>query len=76
MKVLVLGGDGFCGWPASLKLSSENHEVVIVDNFLRRKIDKELKTNSANFCILSHLIKVYFVSLALINAKGILFFFA
>ena len=46
MKILVLGGDGFCGWPASLKLSSENHEVVIVDNFLRRKIDKELKTNS------------------------------
>ena len=46
MKVLVLGGDGFCGWPASLKLSSENHEVVIVYNFLRRKIDKDWTTNS------------------------------
>ena len=46
MKIIVLGGDGFCGWPASLKLSKENHDIVIVDNFLRRKIDKELKTNS------------------------------
>ncbi len=34
MKVLVLGGDGFCGWPASLHLSARGDDVVIVDNLL------------------------------------------
>ena len=28
MKVLVLGGDGFCGWPISLRLSAAGHDVV------------------------------------------------
>ena len=45
-KVIVCGGDGFCGWPTSLRLASEGHEVMIIDNLLRRKIDKELGTNS------------------------------
>nr|MBA3491406.1 NAD-dependent dehydratase [Rubrobacteraceae bacterium]MBA3617151.1 NAD-dependent dehydratase [Rubrobacteraceae bacterium] len=42
MKVLVLGGDGFCGWPTSLHLSAQGYEVAIVDNLSRRKIDVEL----------------------------------
>lgn len=42
MKVLILGGDGFCGWPTSLHLSNLGHEVVIVDNLSRRNIDNEL----------------------------------
>jgi UDP-sulfoquinovose synthase len=42
MRVLVLGGDGYCGWPTSLHLSDAGHEVVIVDNFVRRTIDHEL----------------------------------
>ncbi len=46
MKVLVLGGDGFCGWPTSLHLSSEGHDVTIVDNLSRRKIDLELEASS------------------------------
>jgi UDP-sulfoquinovose synthase len=46
MRVLVLGGDGFCGWPTSLHLSDEGHEVVIVDNLSRRNIDNELEVNS------------------------------
>lgn len=46
MKIIVLGGDGFCGWPTSLKLASAGHEVVIVDNLSRRKIDVELNSNS------------------------------
>jgi len=45
-KILVLGGDGFCGWPTSLHLSKLGHEVEIVDNLSRRKIDVELATNS------------------------------
>lgn len=46
MKILVLGGDGFCGWPTSLYLSKMNHDVVIVDNLSRRKIDIELEVES------------------------------
>ncbi|MHB8246298.1 MAG: NAD-dependent epimerase/dehydratase family protein [Acidimicrobiales bacterium] len=46
MRVLVLGGDGFCGWPTSLHLSDNGHDVVIVDNLSRRNIDNELEVNS------------------------------
>ena len=46
MKVLVLGGDGFCGWPSALHLSERGHDVVIVDNLSRRKIDIELEVDS------------------------------
>jgi UDP-sulfoquinovose synthase len=46
MKVLVLGGDGFCGWPTSLHLSDLGHEVTIVDNLSRREIDIELEVES------------------------------
>jgi len=46
VRVLVLGGDGFCGWPTSLYLSARGHEVAIVDNLSRRKIDIELETDS------------------------------
>ena len=46
MKIAVLGGDGFCGWPASLHLSEIGHDVVIVDNLSRRRIDEELGAQS------------------------------
>jgi UDP-sulfoquinovose synthase len=46
VKVLVLGGDGFCGWPTSLHLSKCGHDVAIVDNLSRRNIDNELECNS------------------------------
>ncbi len=46
MRVLVLGGDGFCGWPTSLYLSSRGHEVTILDNLSRRKIDVDLEVGS------------------------------
>ena len=46
MRIFVLGGDGFCGWPTSLKLAKEGHEVYIIDNQSRRQIDKELNSNS------------------------------
>ncbi len=46
MKILVLGGDGFCGWPTSLHLSAAGHEVVIADNFARRNADIELEASS------------------------------
>jgi len=46
MKILVLGGDGFCGWPTSLYLSDAGHDICIVDNLSRRKIDINLETES------------------------------
>lgn len=45
-KVIILGGDGFCGWPTALKLSKEGYEVTILDNLSRRKIDIELECES------------------------------
>mmetsp|Transcript_17334 Transcript_17334/g.35208 ORF Transcript_17334/g.35208 Transcript_17334/m.35208 type:complete len:441 (-) Transcript_17334:124-1446(-) len=45
-KVLVLGGDGFCGWPTSLYLSDKGHKITIVDNLSRRNIDNELGAQS------------------------------
>jgi len=44
--VIVLGGDGFCGWPTALHLSNLGYDVVIVDNLSRRKIDIELEAGS------------------------------
>ena len=46
MRVLILGGDGFCGWPTSLHLSQRGHDVTIVDNFARRNADIELEASS------------------------------
>jgi len=45
-KVFVLGGDGFCGWPTAVHLSDKGHDVVIIDNLSRRKIDVELGASS------------------------------
>jgi UDP-sulfoquinovose synthase len=42
MKIAVLGGDGYCGWPTALYLSAKGHEVSIVDNYIRRQWDHEL----------------------------------
>ena len=46
MRILILGGDGFCGWPTTLHLSNAGHDVVIVDNLSRRNIDNELEVQS------------------------------
>ncbi|WP_347551924.1 NAD-dependent epimerase/dehydratase family protein [Pseudalkalibacillus hwajinpoensis] len=46
MRIIVAGGDGFCGWPTALHLSKQGHEVTIVDNMVRRKWDDELRSNS------------------------------
>ncbi len=46
MRVLVLGGDGFCGWPTALHLSAKGWDVGIVDNLSRRNIDNELEVQS------------------------------
>ena len=41
MRVLVLGGDGYLGWPTSMHLSAHGHEVMAVDNYMRRNLSRE-----------------------------------
>jgi UDP-sulfoquinovose synthase len=42
MKIVVLGGDGYCGWATALYMAKKGHDVTIVDNFVRRQWDYEL----------------------------------
>ena len=44
--VLVLGADGYLGWPTALHLSAQGHDVVAVDNLIRRRWDREGGTAS------------------------------
>ena len=46
MRILVLGGDGYLGWPTALHLSKRGHDVGIVDNMIRRHYDDEMGANS------------------------------
>jgi UDP-sulfoquinovose synthase len=46
MRVLILGGDGFCGWPTALHFSARGHDVAVLDNYSRRRWDDELGTGS------------------------------
>ena len=46
MKVIIFGGDGFCGWPTALHLSNKGYDVLIVDNLSHRNIDNELELQS------------------------------
>jgi UDP-sulfoquinovose synthase len=46
MRILILGGDGYLGWPTALHLSARDHEVAVVDNLVRREYDAELGTSS------------------------------
>jgi UDP-sulfoquinovose synthase len=45
-KILVLGGDGYLGWPTAMNLSAAGHDVTVVDNFLRRAMATELGAES------------------------------
>jgi UDP-sulfoquinovose synthase len=46
MRVLILGGDGYLGWPTALRFSASGHEVAVVDNFSRRRWHREHGTDS------------------------------
>ena len=45
MNVLILGGDGYLGWPTAMDFAAAGHSVTVVDNYLRRRIAEE--TDSA-----------------------------
>jgi UDP-sulfoquinovose synthase len=46
VRILVLGGDGFLGWPSALHLSAHGHEVAVADSMIRRRYDTELGVES------------------------------
>ncbi len=41
MRVLILGGDGYLGWPTAMHLTAKGHEVAVADNYLRRRLCRE-----------------------------------
>lgn len=41
MRILILGGDGYLGWPTAMHLSAKGHEVAVLDNYLRRNLARE-----------------------------------
>lgn len=41
MRILILGGDGYLGWPTAMHLSGQGHEVAIADNYLRRNLMRD-----------------------------------
>jgi len=46
MRVLILGGDGYLGWPTAMRFSARGHEVAVVDDFSRRRWHEEAGTGS------------------------------
>ena len=46
MRILVLGADGYLGWPTALHLSAAGHQVAVSDNYVRRVYDEELGASS------------------------------
>src|SRR5258708_13003230 len=46
MRVCILGADGYLGWPTALHLSARGHDVIAVDNLVRRRWDRKLGTHS------------------------------
>jgi UDP-sulfoquinovose synthase len=46
MRILILGGDGYLGWPTAMRFSNRGHQVHVVDNYLRRRAHQEAGTDS------------------------------
>ncbi|MGC2122018.1 MAG: NAD-dependent epimerase/dehydratase family protein, partial [Xanthobacteraceae bacterium] len=46
MRVLILGGDGYLGWPTAMHLAARGHEVLVVDNYLRRTIAQQTRSEA------------------------------
>ena len=42
MRILILGGDGYLGWPTAMHLSAKGHDVALADNYLRRRLCREV----------------------------------
>ncbi len=51
MRVLILGGDGYLGWPTAMHLSAQGHEVAVADNYLRRNLMREEDVGPLYLCL-------------------------
>jgi UDP-sulfoquinovose synthase len=45
MRILILGGDGYLGWPTAMHLAAKGHEVIVADNYLRRRLCREVNVS-------------------------------
>ncbi len=41
MRIMILGGDGYLGWPTAMHFARRGHDVAVIDNYLRRRIARE-----------------------------------
>jgi UDP-sulfoquinovose synthase len=46
MRILILGGDGYLGWPTAMRFSERGHSVHVVDNYLRRRAHEEVGSDT------------------------------
>jgi UDP-sulfoquinovose synthase len=46
MRILILGGDGYLGWPTAMDFAAKGHEVCIIDNYMRRNIARETSSEA------------------------------
>jgi UDP-sulfoquinovose synthase len=46
MRIMILGGDGYLGWPTAMALRRAGHEVLAIDNYFRRRIARETKSDA------------------------------
>jgi UDP-sulfoquinovose synthase len=46
MRVIILGGDGYLGWPTAMHFAARGHDVVVVDNYLRRLIARQTSSEA------------------------------
>lgn len=46
MRVLILGGDGYLGWPTAMDMASKGHDVCVLDNYLRRNMARETQSEA------------------------------
>ena len=50
MRILILGGDGYLGWPTAMALAMRGHEICTVDSYLRRNIARETSSEALVDC--------------------------
>jgi UDP-sulfoquinovose synthase len=61
MRVLILGGDGYLGWPTAMHFSARDHEVQVVDNYMRRELHRANGSDSlVPICALSDRAEAWF----------------
>ena len=46
MRVLILGGDGYLGWPTAMAFAAQGHEVCVIDNYLRRTVARQTQSEA------------------------------